>query len=121
MNFTALGRYQIQSEIGRGNMGVVYRGHDPVIDRPVALKTIVLPESLGEGERRAFLERFFQEARTAGKLTHPHIVVTHDAADARALGERIAVLEAGRIVQSGSWAELAARPASDFVREFLSS
>jgi serine/threonine-protein kinase len=80
MSITALGRYQIRGEIGRGNMGVVYRGHDPVIDRPVALKTIVLPESTKEGEREAFLERFFQEARTAGKLIHPHIVVTYDAA-----------------------------------------
>ena len=39
MSITALGRYQIQGEIGRGNMGVVYRGHDPVIDRPIALGT----------------------------------------------------------------------------------
>ena len=80
MTVTALGRYQIQGEIGRGNMGVVYRAHDPVIDRPVALKTIVMPASTTDGEREAFLARFFQEARTAGRLLHPNIVVTHDAA-----------------------------------------
>jgi molybdate transport system ATP-binding protein len=58
----------------------------------------------------------------AGYLTRlalPTIVVTHDVADAQALGRQIAVLEAGRIVQSGSWAELEAQPASAFVREFL--
>jgi molybdate transport system ATP-binding protein len=53
------------------------------------------------------------------RLALPTIVVTHDAADAQALGRQIAVLEAGRIVQSGSWAELGAQPASAFVREFL--
>jgi len=53
------------------------------------------------------------------RLALPTIVVTHDAADAQALGQQIAVLEAGRIVQSGSWAELGAHPVSSFVREFL--
>jgi molybdate transport system ATP-binding protein len=53
------------------------------------------------------------------RLALPTIVVTHDAADAQALGRQIAVLEAGRIVQSGSWAELEAHPATSFVREFL--
>jgi serine/threonine-protein kinase len=93
MSITALGRYQIREEIGRGNMGVVYRGHDPVIDRPVALKTIVLPESTKEGERQAFLERFFQEARTAGKLIHPHIVVTYDAALDEPMGAPFIAME----------------------------
>lgn len=55
------------------------------------------------------------------KLSLPTIVVTHAAADARALGRRFAVLEAGGIVQTGSWAELAAEPASPFVRELVAS
>jgi len=62
---------------------------------------------------RAFLASYL------GRLAIPTIIVTHDAADAHALGQQIVVLEAGRSVQSGSWAELAAQPASDFVREFL--
>jgi len=53
------------------------------------------------------------------RLSLPTVIVTHDAADAQALGQTIAVLEAGRIVQSGTWAQLAAQPASEFVREFL--
>jgi molybdate transport system ATP-binding protein len=51
----------------------------------------------------------------------PAVVVTHDAADARLLGHRIAVLENGRMSQTGTWAELAARPASRFVEEFVAS
>ena len=88
-----LGRYEIRGEIGRGNMGVVYRAHDPVIDRPIALKTVVLPESISEAERDTFLKRFFQEARTAGKLNHPNVVVTHDAATDEATGTPFIAME----------------------------
>lgn len=66
-------------------------------------------------ETRAFLAEYLRH------LELPTLVVTHDAADARALGERIVVLEAGRVVQSGSWAELERQPASAFVREFVGS
>jgi molybdate transport system ATP-binding protein len=64
-------------------------------------------------EVRAFLATYL------AKLDLPTLVVTHDPADARALGQRIAVLEAGRIVQVGSWDELATQPASAFVRELI--
>ncbi|HSF19664.1 MAG TPA: serine/threonine-protein kinase [Vicinamibacteria bacterium] len=80
MNVRTLGRYEIRGVIGRGSMGVVYHAHDPVIDRPVALKTVVIPDSFAESKREVFLKRFFQEARAAGKLLHPNIVVTYDAA-----------------------------------------
>ena len=86
MQPTTLGRYQVISILGRGNMGVVYRGHDPVIDRPVALKSVVLPESISDEEKKIFLERFFLEARAAGRLTHPNVVVTYDAATDEATG-----------------------------------
>jgi molybdate transport system ATP-binding protein len=55
------------------------------------------------------------------KLALPTIIVTHDPADARQLGARIAVLEAGTITQTGTWAELAASPASAFVERFVES
>jgi serine/threonine protein kinase len=61
-------------------MGVVYRGYDPVLDREIALKIIELPTSLDPERRKRFLERFLLEAKIAGKLIHPNIVVTHDAA-----------------------------------------
>jgi serine/threonine protein kinase len=93
VTYKTLGRYEIRGEIGRGNMGVVYRAHDPVIDRPVALKTVVLPDSLSEAERASFLQRFFQEARTAGKLIHPNVVVTYDAATDEITGTPFIAME----------------------------
>jgi serine/threonine-protein kinase len=71
-----IGRYKIRGELGRGAMGIVYRAEDPALDRVVALKTILLAED-AEG-RQEYHKRFFQEAKAAGKLTHPHIVTTYD-------------------------------------------
>ncbi len=80
-----VGRYEILGELGRGAMGVVYRAKDPVIGRTVAVKTIRLSEE-GTGMSRAQLvERFETEARAAGLLTHPNIVVIHDAGEADGL------------------------------------
>ena len=66
-------------------------------------------------EVRAFLAGYL------GRLALPTIVVTHDAEDARTLGHRVAVLEAGKVTQTGTWAELVAQPASRFVSEFVAS
>ena len=93
MEIRSLGRYEISGELGRGSMGVVYRAHDPIIDRPVALKTVILPDSLAASEREQFLKRFFQEARAAGKLIHPNIVVTYDAATDEATGTPFIAME----------------------------
>ena len=68
MEIRSLGRYEISGELGRGSMEVVYRAHDPIIDRPVALKTVILPDSLAASEREQFLKRFFQEARATFQL-----------------------------------------------------
>ncbi|MCM2256274.1 MAG: protein kinase [Vicinamibacteria bacterium] len=75
---TRIGRYVIESELGRGMMGVVYRARDPELDRPIALKTISLAFAVPEEERAAFEKRFLAEARAAAKLSHPAIVVVHD-------------------------------------------
>jgi serine/threonine-protein kinase len=75
-----LGRYELLGELGRGAMGVVFRARDPIIDRVVALKTID-PGRSGEANAR-FAERFFQEARSAGRLNHPNIVTIYDAGEA---------------------------------------
>ncbi len=80
METGSLGRYQIRGPIGRGTMGIVYRGYDPVLAREIALKTVNVSPALSDADRRRFLQRFFQEARIAAKLLHPGIVVTHDAA-----------------------------------------
>lgn len=75
------GRYEIVGELGRGAMGIVYKAMDPVIGRTVAVKTIRLSEE-GTGLKRSeLLSRFQTEARAAGLLTHPNIVVVYDAGE----------------------------------------
>jgi eukaryotic-like serine/threonine-protein kinase len=71
-----IGRYEVIGVLGKGAMGIVYRAVDPVIDRPVAIKTIKL--SLSEEELAFFEARFAQEIKTVGKLNHPHIVTIYD-------------------------------------------
>ena len=75
-NIKQLGRYRIVSELGRGAMGVVYKAHDPVLDRTVALKTIMLGDDVEE--REEFQSRFFQEAKAAGRLNHPALITIYD-------------------------------------------
>jgi len=74
-----LGRYEIYKELGRGGMGVVYLGRDPKIGRAVAIKTIGFAREHDENEAQTLKEQFFNEARTAGRLTHPHIVTIYEA------------------------------------------
>jgi serine/threonine protein kinase len=71
-----LGRYEIVGELGQGAMGVVYKATDPLIDRIVAIKTITL--SLAQEEREEYEGRFYQEAKAAGRLSHPNIVTIFD-------------------------------------------
>jgi serine/threonine protein kinase len=73
---TQLGRYRIIGELGRGAMGVVYRAEDPVLDRPLAIKTVFVPAD--DADRSEYEARFTQEARAAGKLAHPGIVTIYD-------------------------------------------
>lgn len=74
---THFGRYEVRRVLGRGGMGLVYAGHDPQIDRPVAIKTIAL-EALSDSEAAEFEARFRGEMRSAGRLLHPHIVALYD-------------------------------------------
>ncbi|HTJ96275.1 MAG TPA: protein kinase [Rhodocyclaceae bacterium] len=72
-----LGRYEITEILGRGAMGVVYKAHDPLIDRDVAIKTISYA-GLTPDEAKDFEQRFFLEAKSAGRLNQPNIVTVHD-------------------------------------------
>ncbi|MGA9056144.1 MAG: PEGA domain-containing protein [Terriglobia bacterium] len=74
---TKAGRYEVVRELGRGSMGVVYQGYDPVIGRTVAIKTM-LTEGLTSQEFQEFRARFQREARAAGVLSHPNIVNVFD-------------------------------------------
>jgi serine/threonine protein kinase/outer membrane protein assembly factor BamD (BamD/ComL family) len=68
------GKYRITAEIGRGGMGVVYKGIQSSLGRSVAIK--VLPAQIAQD--RAFLNRFRREAEALGRLNHPNIVTIHD-------------------------------------------
>jgi serine/threonine-protein kinase len=76
-----LGRYEIERELGKGAMGAVYLGKDPKISRTVAIKTMALSQEFEDDELEEVKERFFREAETAGRLTHPNIVTIYDAGD----------------------------------------
>ena len=76
-----LGRYEIEKELGKGAMGVVYLGKDPKIGRIVAIKTLALAQEFEEDELEDVKARFFREAETAGRLNHPNIVTMYDAGE----------------------------------------
>ena len=75
-----LGRYEIEREIGRGAMGVVYLGKDPKIARTVAIKTLSY-QAFEDNELRDLKSRFFREAEAAGRLSHPAIVTVYDVGE----------------------------------------
>ncbi|MEO5672036.1 MAG: serine/threonine-protein kinase, partial [Ramlibacter sp.] len=72
-----LGKYQIRRTLGKGAMGIVYEGFDPVIERTVAIKTI-LPSQLNGAEFVGVMARFKREAQAAGRLNHPGIVAIYE-------------------------------------------
>ncbi|MDH3537538.1 MAG: serine/threonine-protein kinase [Gammaproteobacteria bacterium] len=76
-----LGRYEVEKELGKGAMGIVYLGKDPKISRVVAIKTMALAQEFDEDELDEVKERFFREAETAGRLNHPYIVTIYDAGE----------------------------------------
>jgi serine/threonine protein kinase/CHASE2 domain-containing sensor protein len=76
-----LGRYQVEKELGKGAMGVVYLGKDPKIGRVVAIKTMALSQEFAGDELTDARERFFREAETAGRLQHQNIVTIFDAGE----------------------------------------
>ena len=76
-----LGRYQVEKELGKGAMGMVYLGRDPKINRVLAIKTMALSQEFEEDELEEVKERFFREAESAGRLSHPNIVTIYDAGD----------------------------------------
>ena len=77
MNLQRIGNYELLGELGRGGMGVVYRGVDSFIKRQVAIKTIYLSEIQEDSERQFLRERLYREAQSAGILSHPNIVTIY--------------------------------------------
>ena len=91
------GRYRIVAELGRGAMGAVYRAVDPLIEREVAVKTLLpnLPEEAIAEVR----ERFLREAKSAGRLNHPNIVTIYDVAEQEGVAYIAMELLEGRSLQ----------------------
>jgi len=77
-NISSIGKYQILELVGEGAMGVVYRAHDPVLERTVAIK--VMNESIARQED--LRKRFLREAQAAGSLQHPNVVTVYDLGEA---------------------------------------
>ena len=73
-----IGRYQVIERVGRGGMGVLFRGVDPVLDREVAIKLMLVDFS---GDADDMRPRFYREARAAAKLQHPNIVTVFEFAE----------------------------------------
>src|SRR6185503_16107265 len=80
MEMQSFDRYEAHEEIGDGAMGRVHRGFDPLVRRPVAIKT-VKSEFLTRDTRDEYLRRFRREAQAAGILSHPSIVSIFDVGD----------------------------------------
>ncbi|GII91714.1 serine/threonine-protein kinase [Sinosporangium siamense] len=74
-------RYRLIRKLGQGGMGAVWEGHDALLDRPVAVKEVLLPSGLSGVERERQLQRTSREARTAAKISHPGIVAIYDVAE----------------------------------------
>jgi serine/threonine-protein kinase len=89
----SIGRYEIIKTVGRGAMGIVYKARDPLLDRIVAVKTIVSPQGVGRRVRSAYLERFQREAKAAAKMQHPAIVTIFDVGVDEVSGAPFMVLE----------------------------
>ncbi len=117
----AIGRYRPLAVLGSGGMGTVYRAHDPVIDRTVAIK-VVRTEALESGARAEYLDRFRLEAQAAGRCSHPAIVAVFDVirvgADPAIVMEFVAGRALSDLLHAGPAAR-AALPIADLLGQVL--
>ncbi|MGW8555101.1 protein kinase domain-containing protein [Streptomyces tubercidicus] len=74
-------RYRLVERVGRGGMGTVWRAEDELLGRPVAVKKLLVPPHLNDDEIETLYERTRREARSAARITHPHVIVVHDVVD----------------------------------------
>ncbi|MFF8788923.1 serine/threonine-protein kinase [Streptomyces sp. NPDC015125] len=74
-------RYRLVERVGRGGMGTVWRAEDELLGRHVAVKKLFVPPQLDDDEIQTLHERTRREARTAARITHPHVIVVHDVVD----------------------------------------
>ena len=116
-------RYALRTELGRGGMGVVWRGEDRVIGRPVAVKEMRLGEGVTVEERAVFEQRILREARTAGRLNDPAVVtvfdVVHDNGSVFIVMELVEAPNLAQLVRRSG--PLAPRAVADIGRQVLSA
>jgi len=112
-----LGKYQIRRTLGKGAMGIVYEGFDPVIERAVAIKTI-LPSQLTGEEFVGVMARFKREAQAAGRLNHPGIVAIYEYGEdiAQDVSDEEATMMAPSLSQSSQSSQRVAFIAMEFVK-----
>ncbi|HEX9653502.1 MAG TPA: protein kinase [bacterium] len=78
-----IGRYILEKEIGRGTMGLIYKAWDPKLDRTVVIKQVMFDSINSVHEVATLKDRLFREARAAGRLNHPNIVIIYDVDEDR--------------------------------------
>ena len=76
-----LGRYEIMEQIGRGAMGIVYKGKDPILNRLTAIKTIRFSDEFDDDKVDIIKSHFYREAEVVAKLSHPNIVTIYDVGE----------------------------------------
>lgn len=113
------GRYRLLRELGRGGMGVVWEGYDTLLDRPVAVKEVLLPPNLPPEEHARQLARTSREARTAARLNHRGIVAVYDVAEQD--GRPWIVMELVRARGLDEFGPLQVGQAADIGRQVLSA
>src|SRR5690349_21457907 len=99
MEIERLGKYELRAVLGRGAMGTVYDGWDPLIARRVAVKTVRLPAP-EDAEAQAELARFRREAQAAGRLSHPNIVGVFDYGETDTLAYIVMEFVEGRSLKA---------------------
>lgn len=116
----ALGKYEVRGTLGKGAMGTVYDGWDPVIHRRVAIKTVRLPDANDE-EAIDGLARFKREAQAAGRLTHPNIVGVFDYGETDAVAYIVMEFVEGRSLKErlGANERMAAATATALMEDVL--
>ncbi|GAA1017856.1 hypothetical protein Aple_027600 [Acrocarpospora pleiomorpha] len=74
-------RYRLVRALGQGSTGIVWEGHDTLLDRPIAIREVLLPAGLRESRRLALTQRVTREARHAERLRHPNVAAVYDVAE----------------------------------------